>query len=288
MDDLFEDDAPEEDNSQAWMATFADLATLLLTFFVLLLSFANLDITQFRMALGSVKDALGVRAEHPGSHEALATSPIEFSLKESSSRYQVIEEMRLLAQVKDLIKDAGLKGKVDAKLTKRGVAVSVKGRVLFGVGDAKLTEAAPNTLKTIYKISAKLNSPLVIEGHTDPTPIRTRRYPSNWELSAARAIAAMRYLVGEHAYKRGTVSVAGYADTRPISSNATPEGRARNRRVEFIFLRPNAAKLSGVTPRGSPDSGSDGSKAGDGTVEPGKDGAKGVDENAKKLSAGLE
>ena len=234
--DLDDDDGGGEEGGAPWMATFADLATLLLTFFVLLLSFANMDVVKFRMALGSVQDALGVNSQHPGDFAALSTSPIELSNVESAVNPDLMEQLELLKTVEQMLKDEGLESTVEANINERGIALRVKGTVLFAAGSDKLLSGAGRTLYGITEVTKKIGMPLVVEGHTDPRPIRTSRFPSNWELSSARAIATMRYLVekGKLAPKR--VSVAGYAHLRPIATNRTSKGRAKNRRVEFLFL----------------------------------------------------
>lgn len=233
-------DGDGDGNGQAWMATFADLSTLLLTFFVLLLSFANVDIVQFRMALGSVKDALGVQFEHPGDIMGMATSPIELSKQESTASLVLVDEVQLLERIKEVVKSKGLTDKIEAALGEKGVIVRVKGKVLFGSGDSDVNPGeGSTTLEAIVELAEAIPFPLSIEGHTDDRPIRTVRYPSNWELSTARATAVMRFLV-DGGIDPSRVGVAGYADMRPLVKNDSPANRARNRRVEFIFLTPTA------------------------------------------------
>lgn len=244
------DDDDGDGDGAAWMATFSDLATLLLTFFVLLLSFANLDVIEFRMMLGSVRDAMGVDSNHPGTYEALSTSPVEFSKNPSSSRLQLMEEMQMLHKVKKAIEDSGMSAAMEAELSERGVVVRVKEAVLFPSASAKMrTGDAHTVLAAIRKITDDLEAKLLVEGHTDNRPIRSTKYPSNWELSAARAIAAMRHLVDEEKLDARRIGVAGYGDQRPVSSNDSAEGRARNRRVEFIFLRDAPRNPNGNLPR---------------------------------------
>lgn len=221
----------------AWMATFADLSTLLLTFFVLLLSFANVDVVQFRMALGSVKDALGVQFEHPGDISGMTTSPLELSKRESTAAIVLLDEVQLLERIKKAIKKKGLEGKVKADLGDRGVFVRIKGQLLFDVGDAKLRARGDSPLASVAELATAIPFPISIEGHTDDRPIRTSKYPSNWELSTARATAAMRYLV-DAGVDPARLGVAGYAHMRPLVANDTRANRARNRRVEFVFVSP--------------------------------------------------
>lgn len=235
----------------AWMATFADLSTLLLTFFVLLLSFANVDIVQFRMALGSVKDALGVQFEHPGDVMGLTTSPIELSKQESTASMVLVDEVQLLERIKEVVKSKGLEDKVETALGDTGVIVRVKGQVLFDSGDSDVNAGdGSTTLEAIVELAEAIPFPLSIEGHTDDRPIHTAHYPSNWELSTARATAVMRFLV-DAGVDPARVGVAGYAHMRPLVANDSDENRARNRRVEFIFLTPKAGSEEASSLMGS-------------------------------------
>ena len=225
----------------AWMATFADLSTLLLTFFVLLLSFANMDVVQFRMALGSVKEALGVQFEHPGDIAGMATSPVELSKQESTAAVPLFDELQLLERVKAVAKEKDLDDVLEAELGDRGVLIRVKGKLLFESGEATLRTLGEETLQAIADIGAEIPYPILIEGHTDDRPIRTSKFPSNWELSTSRATTALRFLA-KTGINSERLGVAGYAHMRPLVDNDTPENRSRNRRVEFVFLTPAEAK----------------------------------------------
>lgn len=226
----------EESADAAWMATFADLMSLLLTFFVLLLSFANMDVVRFKVVSGSVRDAFGVQFQHPGEKEAVSTSIIELSKQESSPTIKVIEEVMMLERVKKFIKEAEMEDMMSAELDERGVVIRIKGHILFRSGAAELREEGPKALGPVVKLAESMAHQLSIQGHTDDRPIHTSQYPSNWELSTARAVATMRHLVSE-GLNPERMNVAGYADMRPLAPNTTAEGRAQNRRVEFVFLR---------------------------------------------------
>jgi len=231
----------EGGSDAAWMATFADLMSLLLTFFVLLLSFANMDVVRFKMALGSVRDALGVQFKHPGDVEAVSSHIIEVSKQESSPNILVIEEIMMLEKVKKFIKEAKLEAMMEAELDERGVVIRIKGHILFRSGEATLRKHAPQMLTPVIRLAKAMNNQLSIQGHTDDRPIRTSRFPSNWELSTARAVATMRFLLREGLSAK-RMNVAGYAHMRPVAPNNSSEGRASNRRVEFVFLRKGSHK----------------------------------------------
>ena len=228
---------PEEESSgdgAAWMATFADMMTLLLCFFILLLSFATMDIVKFRDAMGSVQEALGVQFEHDGQFEAVASSPLQTDPYEEAP--EIGEDRALLEEFNSAIEEEGLESEVSAAIDGRGVIVRINGQVLYPRGDAALKEASTAILSRIAGLAKGTSHRLMIEGHTDDLPIRTARYPSNWELSTARAIAAMRFFV-EQNVDAGRVGVAGYADLRPIQPNDSEANRGANRRVEFVFIR---------------------------------------------------
>ena len=216
------------------MATFADMMTLLLCFFILLLSFATMDVVKFREALGSVQKALGVQFAHDGQFEAIASSPLQ--LDEFEVTEGIGEDRALLDELNAAISEEGLDNEIGAEIDGRGVIVRINGQVLYQQGDSSLKPESDAILARIAALVRGSRHRVMIEGHTDDIPIQTARYPSNWELSTARAIAAMRFLV-DHNVEAERVSVAGYADQRPVAPNDGLENRATNRRVEFVFIR---------------------------------------------------
>ncbi len=250
MSDGFDEEDEGTGDGAAWMATFADMMTLLLTFFVLLISFANMDVTKFQMMLGSVKDAMGVQYQHPGTIPAVSTTPVQLSETEGSAKLDILQaNMSILNAMRQSIEDANLDGLVEAELGEQGVIVRVKGQVLFDLGDAELRPEGLSLLETIAGLSREFDTNLMIEGHTDGLPISTSHYPSNWELSTARAISAMRYFVRADLMSPERLGVAGYADVRPVAANDTPENRARNRRIEFVFIRMTTPESTSVRAR---------------------------------------
>ena len=220
------------EGAPAWMATFSDMSTLLLTFFVLLLSFATMDVKKFQDALGSIQRALGFMPTGTGlfQHTMKPTfmkPPMANAVRSQASR--LIEE-----ELNEMVAMKGLEEDVEVKNTKRGVVLRVKGRLFFNSGTAEIKPEAYPILDRIAEMIKKFPGRVSIEGHTDNVPIRGGPFKSNWELSAARAYAALKYLQSKGVDIR-KINIAGFADTRPIASNDTPEGREKNRRVEFVF-----------------------------------------------------
>lgn len=133
--------------------------------------------------------------------------------------------------------DQGIGGQLRFSLEARGLVVSiVTDQVLFQPGRADLQISGVTILDLVAGALAAVPNHISIEGHTDSKPISTPRFPSNWELSTARATSVLRYLVDRHHMDPARLSAAGFSDTRPIGDNATPEGAARNRRVEIVIL----------------------------------------------------
>lgn len=276
----FDDDgpAPEEGNDQAWMATFADLSTLLLTFFVLLLSFANMDVVQFREMLGSLKEAFGYQTVNFGnfnppdlsvnkdSSESLSKSDVgepgdakgeddDKPDKKSSGEDSddpsanpdapvTPEDIKLIQEVQQLAAKNNLQNKVQTVVTNRGVVIRVREQVVFTRGTNDIVDQAYTFLNEIAALLRRFDYDVTVEGHTDDRPLRSRRFKSNWELSSGRAIAVMRYLAEVGGIDPRRMGAAGYGGMRPIQSNQTRLGRQANRRVEFLCHRHPALSRS--------------------------------------------
>ncbi len=226
---------PCEEGAPAWMATFADLSTLLMTFFVLLLSFANMDVVKFREMAGSVKDAFGTQVENPGSFEERSDTAVTIQLSEEENR--TIDMMQMGEQIRKTVEEQDLENKTDIKVDDSGVILTVDGTFMFDGGSAELKPEFEKFLAEIAKIIEENDYPLAIEGHTDNIPIKSPIYPSNWELSSARATAVLRYLIDKYKVPAKRLMAVGYSDTRPLVPNDSPENRAKNRRVEFHFKK---------------------------------------------------
>ncbi len=230
-----------------WMATFGDLMSLLLTFFILLLSFAEMDIVKFKDAMGSIQEELGVFKTGTGMFKPSTTpsvidTPLKPSLPQPKRIKETIKEEPNLKsdieeKLKALIQEKGLEKDVSVEKTARGIVVRVRGRLFFNPGTADIKDGIAPLLNELGEVMQEFPYDMSIEGHTDNIPIRSRRFSSNWELSAARAYSALKYLNQSKNIDTSRLSIAGFSDTRPLTSNDTPDGRAKNRRVEFVFYK---------------------------------------------------
>ncbi len=218
-----------------WMATFSDMMTLLLTFFVLLLSMSSLDQQKLKEALGSLRGSLGVL--EGGTKTEYNVQELIPSLEFVPVSPRKLAEEKFNRIRREIFK-AGMNRKVRADRTEEGILLQVDNRILFGKGKATIEPGAFATLHAIAGILRGHGGDIRIEGHTDNIPIHTKRYPSNWELSTTRAVNVLRYLIEKEKMDPTKFSAVGYGETRPVFSNATPEGRAGNRRVTFVLIDP--------------------------------------------------
>ncbi len=227
---------PEEEGAPEWLMTFSDLMSLLLTFFVLLLSFANMDIQKFREMLGSIKDAFGVQVKRPeADYVAFSPSPFENKMKLSKQDKQVLG---MVLTVKSLLGTEAKKEPIEINAEDRGVMVRVQSDVLFKRGSAQLLPSAKKVLDSIIKLLKKNDWMVAIRGHTDDTEAKYSKYHSPWDLSIARATTVLRYILKKGKFNPRRFRAEGYGDTLPLVPNISPQNRAKNRRVEFYFYRP--------------------------------------------------
>jgi chemotaxis protein MotB len=219
---------PQPPTSPGWMTTFGDLMSLLLVFFILLVSFSTMEIVKFRMAMGSLRGGEGVLEPNTGL-AAVKETPISPESEEFeaalSELVEKLEELQLTEQVR-------------VYWDKSGVRFVLQDEVLFPPGRAEIQPRYLEVLELIVGVVRTLRiEELQVEGHTDDTPIRTERYPTNWELSTARAVTVLRYLQALDVVPPRRLVAHGYGEYRPYVPNDTPANKAKNRRVEIYTLK---------------------------------------------------
>lgn len=230
---------PQEAGIPAWMATFADMVTLLLCFFVLLLSFTNSDITNFKKMMGSVQEALGVQYE---DRAALSTPYAESSFKERRSVRENREIVELGARLKKFIRAKDLSSMSRVSSDKSGVMLRFDNSAMFGKGSAVLTPESKKALAVVIDGMEKQDFNLIIRGHTDGERPESKLYSSNWELSAARAAACLRYILANSNISAQRMKAVGYASAKPILPSTTEANKRANRRVEFFYMPAGRSK----------------------------------------------
>jgi len=216
-----------------WMATYADMVTLLLTFFVLLLSFATMEQTKFNVAMTSLRGALGVMNSRQGVSIPISNMPM-FQI--GRGRVDSIVEQQV-QNVMEQVREQDLMDLLQAHQNRDFLHFNISEPLLFESGQAEIKPAAAEILGAIAAILNTVPFEVRVEGHTDNIPISTARFPSNWELSYARSLALTNRFI-EHGVSPSRFQVIGYGEFRPMADNTSAQGRAINRRVEiFVNLR---------------------------------------------------
>jgi len=222
-------DREESKKTGSWLTTYSDMVTLLLAFFVLLFAFSSIDEGKFSSVINAFQNYLGVLQQGQSFLESPAPLPYDYS---DLGNQQLVE---LFQQMTEYIEQTGMEG-VELELQERGLIVRFAEQVFFDLGQATLKPNALEILDSLADQLRDLPNPLRVEGHTDDWPIRTSTFPSNWELSVHRATNVVRYLIEEEGFDPQMLSVAGYAEYRPIRPNDTVQNRALNRRVDIVIL----------------------------------------------------
>lgn len=222
----------------AWMVTYSDLVTLLLTFFVLLLSMASMDPVRFTEASSSLKDAFGMH--NIPAHVDFAIPVLPATPQTKFTPVQQEMTVKMYEKVKSQLDKLKMSNDVEAiKKDSDTIILRIKDKILFKPGQSRITPIAYSSLRNISNIIRPLPMTLRIEGHTDNTKVSDLKI-DNWNLSMDRATSVLRFFTQSDLLPLDRMAAVGYGPDRPIASNATPEGKAQNRRVDFI-LRMNAA-----------------------------------------------
>ena len=251
-----EDEHPDE----RWLLTYADMITLLMALFIVMWSISNVNTSKFNELAKSLDDAFsgaiisggeaimengaGSQAERPAPQAPIqalrpsAESP-DVQLARTAPAREEADLQALKARIDEFAARKGMRAEVETVVAERGLVVRVlTDRILFESGSATIKpegRALIGELSGLFK--AEVRHPIQVEGNTDSVPVRgAGGYPSNWELSGARAASVVRGLIANGVAPR-RLTTKGNADGRPVASNDTEAGRRRNRRVELVLLR---------------------------------------------------
>ena len=233
-----------------WMVTFADLMSLLLTFFVLLLSFSNMEDEKFIAVSGSVRSAFGTRSPVDLSDVPTGHGLMPNTIPPKNEPEDTTDNEPIIVRLREGIEQAGLAEGAVIKATEDGIMLQLDGDLAFEAGGTELGAEAANLLQKLVNISLSAPGQLEVRGHTDDRPITNSVYPSNWELSAARAGSVVRFLI-ERGVPPHRLKAVGLGDSRPLVPNDSDANRARNRRVEFVFITMPAKMTNPVTAGGA-------------------------------------
>jgi len=233
--------AGQESDPNAWLVTFGDLVMLLLTFFVMLLTMSSMDTKKLKSTFSHFRGAPGV-LELVASREI--TDLHSFITKYRSTdgllvlNHGLMKRLLIPSYKSDKNTEAKIKDfyeKIKMSDDRRGIVLSFQGDILFAPGGAALKKGLFPFLDSIAETIESCPNEILIMGHTDNIPIRSRLYGSNWELSLYRGLSVLEYFLREKGLSPSRFSVGGYGASRPLHPNDTPQKRALNRRVEIIF-----------------------------------------------------
>ena len=246
----------EHENHDRWLISYADFITLLFAFFVVMYAVSSVNEGKYKLLSSSLGSAFG-DSGIAKPDVILPQNENELSLKSMVERRDARlaegqrkqqEYMRAVAKnLNHVLAPAVSSGQINITQTKRGVELDINASALFNQGEAELRGDSIKVLGDVVPILKQGDQIIEVEGHTDNIPIKNQRFPSNWELSSARASSVVRLFI-EHGVAATRLTAVGSADNHPILPNSTPEGRARNRRVTVTILAPtedNIQKISG-------------------------------------------
>ncbi len=256
-------------NDERWLLTYSDMITLLMALFIVMWSISMVNKTKFEELRVSLREAFTHQKVLDGGPSVLENegasqaSPMAIVPRDPAQAVsKSIEKIATQANAQDLenlhrlqviidryAASHGLSGQMRTSIDERGLVIRLlTDKLLFASGEAVLKPSALPVLATIAHAvdQTTITNPVRVEGNTDDVPIHNARFPSNWELSTARATAVLEVLHANGVPDR-RLSVAGYADQRPVASNRTPTGRSLNRRVDIVVLRQQVADSGGAS-----------------------------------------
>lgn len=231
-------------DSEEWTMTYMDTVTLLITLFVLLLSFSTINKEKFN----AVAEALNLNkygaAIVTGKTAGAKVLPLPVKKEEkapsSPPQNDETDPEAFAKDVRAQLSGMGLSDVVEVKVSKELLDLQLNESVLFSSGEADLTDQGASVVARLVGFLSVLGTTISVEGHTDTIPIATDRFPSNWELSASRAASVARRLIGA-GISAERIHIRGYADTHPLAANDTEEGRRKNRRVNLVLKKAESA-----------------------------------------------
>ena len=207
--------------------------TLLLVFFVLLYSFSVMDLQKFQGFMSALQNQLGVM---DGGKTISQSQVMEQGMRGEHFNPSRINLKRVMKNMQGFIAENDLEDKVHVEMTDRGLVIRMTGEILYDLGEAVIKPQGKEVLDEIGVNIQGITNNVKVDGHTDNLPINNSEYPSNWELSTARAVRVIKYFIENMNITPSRLSAAGYSMYRPLRENTNPNNRAINRRVEVVIL----------------------------------------------------
>lgn len=232
-----------EENHERWLVSYADFVTLLFAFFVVMFAHSNMDkdkVQQFAEQFQNYVERQPAPSKAPAKAAPKAASKAAMPTHEDLTMAEMKGSIEQLER--DLVQEIQ-QGKIEISLQARGLIMSLREASFFAAGEAELQPESLQIMTKVAEALTRIPGQIRLEGHTDDTPIRTEMYPSNWQLSAARAITVLRLLSARYQIDPDRLAAAGYGEFRPLVPNDTPDNRSKNRRVDVVILTKDAAAM---------------------------------------------
>ena len=226
-------------NTAGWLTTFNDLVTLLMVFFVLLFTMGSVNtkmLKDFQYALQSGLGILGAGSKASVAVQNSASNVEEVKLlTQAEGEVEPQEEQAVTTAIDEALKTFMAEEGVNIRYSNQGAHITFEDFLLFDFGKADINPGGLAALNKLAALIRKISYPVRVEGHTDNVPIHTARFPSNWELSIARAVSVVKYFADAGNINPQRLSAVGYGATRPLVPNNSPANRTKNRRVEIVL-----------------------------------------------------
>ncbi len=233
----------EEEAGEAWLLPYSDLMTLLLAVFIVLFAVSQIDakkaqdmserFSETMMDQNYVESVKNSSGKMEGEQQATAPKPVTEA-----------EQMEALkAELDEKMTQEHMTGSVSTSIDKRGLVISLNNAMFFEPGSAEIKKEYEMTLIGISDLMGNIDNYIRVEGHTDNVPMNSELYPSNWDLSVARATSVVRLFYGRSGVDPEKLIAVGYGEYRPIADNSTEEGRKKNRRIDIIVLNDKYSDL---------------------------------------------
>lgn len=214
----------ESGEKDRYLITYSDLITLLLGLFIILYAISKIDVDKYQKMITAMGDVFG-------DHGKVV------SMKSASVGAAPADGSHLKSELNQLIDKYHYNKSIRLEENERGVTIHILDDILFPSGSAELANYSVTVLNGLAEILKELPNDIRVEGHTDNVPINTAVFPSNWHLSVSRALNTAYYLINKEGLNPEKVSIVGYSEYKPISTNDTQEGRASNRRVDIVIIK---------------------------------------------------
>ncbi len=241
----------KEPNLERWLVSYADFITLLFAVFVTLYAMSQTDKKKAEEVIESLRESFGYTKSSPVTKPKIIDSgniniipnlrqqtlpPKQAQYGKTKGHAEEKDFKAIKTAIDAYLLKNGAQDKVSVDITRRGLVISLKEAGFFDSGSATVQQSSYGILSHVAESISSYTNPIRVEGHTDNVPISSHSFPSNWELSTARATNLVQYLIRNYDFQPDKISAAGYGEYRPIADNSTAEGRSKNRRVDIVML----------------------------------------------------